>query len=64
LVITMQEYSREHVIGLLNRMGHHQLAEEAARALPDPADIEVISEWMMEHGLTHDDLISQMGGSP
>lgn len=60
----MQQYSRQHVIDLLNRMGHTQLAEEASRALPDPADVDQISAWLMQHGLTRDALISEMGGSP
>jgi hypothetical protein len=64
LVIAMQQYSRKHVIDLLNRTGHTQLAEEASRVLPDPADVDRISAWLMQHGLTRDDLISQMGGSP
>jgi hypothetical protein len=63
-VIAMQQYSRQHVIDLLNRMGHTQLAEEASRALPDPADVDQISAWLMQHGLTRDALISEMGGSP
>jgi len=60
----MQQYSRQHVIDVLNRLGYFQLAEEAARVLPDPADINRISAWMMKHGLTYDELISRMGGSP
>ena len=60
----MVQYSRQHVIDLLNRLGHTQLAEEAARVLPDPVDVDQISVWFMQHGLSHDDLISQMGGSP
>lgn len=63
-MIAMQQYSRQHVIDLLNRMGHTQLAEEASRALPDPADVDQISAWLMQHGLTRDALISEMGGSP
>jgi len=59
-----QHYSRQHVIDLLNRMGNPQLAKEAARVLPDPADIDQISEWLMRHGLSHDGFISRMGGSP
>jgi hypothetical protein len=63
-VIAMQQYSKQHVIDLLHRMGYSQLAEEAARDLPDPADIDWVSEWLMRHGLSHDGLISRMGGSP
>jgi hypothetical protein len=60
----MQQYSRKHVIDLLNRMGYTQLAEEASRVLPDPVDADRIAAWGMQHGLTHDELIRQMGGSP
>jgi hypothetical protein len=63
LVIAMQ-YSRQHVVDLLHRLGRPELADEAARVLPDPVDVDQLSEWSMQHGLTHDDLISQMGGSP
>jgi hypothetical protein len=64
LVITMQEYSRQHVIDLLNRLGYTQLAEEASRVLPDPVSGDEVSKWWMQHGLSRDDLISRMGGSP
>jgi hypothetical protein len=64
LVIAMQQYSRQHVIDLLNRLGHTQLAEEASGVLPDPVDADQVSTWGMQHGLSRDDLISQMGGSP
>jgi hypothetical protein len=48
----------------MHRLGHPELADEAARVLPDPVDLDQLSAWSMQHGLTHDDLISQMGGSP
>ena len=60
----MQQYSRQHVIDLLNRLGYIQLAEEASRVLPDPVDADQVSTWGMQHGLSRDDLISRMGGSP
>ena len=60
----MEQYSRQHVIDLLNRLGYTQLAEEASRVLPDPVDTDRVSAWWVQHGLSHDDLISQMGGSP
>jgi hypothetical protein len=63
LVIAMQ-YSRQHVVDLLHRMGYPELADEASRVLPDPVDADQLSAWSMQHGLTRDDLISQMGGSP
>jgi hypothetical protein len=64
LVIAMQQYSRQHVIDLLNRLGYTQLTEEASRVLSDPVDADKVSTWWMLHGLSRDDLISRMGGSP
>ena len=63
-MVKPREYGRQHVIDMLNRMGHTQLAEEAGRDLPDPVDIDRLSAWGLQHGLTQDALISQMGGSP
>ena len=60
----MQEYSRQHVIDLLNRMGYRELADEASRVLRDPVDIDRAQTWLMRHGLSHDDLGNRMGGSP
>ena len=62
--MVMDQYSRQHVVDMLHRLGHAQLAQEASRVLPDPVDAEQIRTWWMQHGLTLDDLISQMGGSP
>jgi hypothetical protein len=66
LVIAMgvDQYDRQHVVDLLSRLGYTQLAEEAGRVLPDPVDADWLADWFMQHGLTHDALISQMGGSP
>ena len=63
-MVTPSQFSRQHVIDMLNRMGYTELAEEASRVLPDPVDISQLEELGIQHGLTHDDLISQMGGSP
>ena len=60
----MEQYSRKHVIDLLNHLGYKQLAEEASRELPDPVDVHRVSAWLTQHGLSYDDLVSQMGGSP
>lgn len=58
------EYSRQHVVNVMRRSGHADLAEEASRDLPDPVDLDRVMDWALQHGLSHDDLISQMGGSP
>ena len=62
-MIVMEQYSRQHVVDELNRLGYRELADEASRDLPDPVDVHQISAWGTQHGLSFDDLISQMGSS-
>jgi hypothetical protein len=64
LVIAMQQYSRQHVVDVLHTLRNPELAAEAAQDLPDPVDIEQLKAWLMQHGLSHDEMVSQMGGSP
>ena len=64
LVIVMQQYSRQHVVDDLNRLGYRELAAEALRDLPDPVDVDRLGEWCLQHGIPEDELISRMGGSP
>ena len=64
MAMGLESYSRQHVVDLLERLGHKQLAEEASRDLPDPVDIEQLENWYLQHGLSVDDMISQSGGSP
>ena len=63
-MIVMEHWSRQHVVDELNRMGYTELAVEASGDLPDPVDINRLEEGRMEHGLSQDDVISRMGGSP
>ena len=63
-MVMPRQFSRQHVIDVLNRAGYTELAEEASRVLPDPVDSNQLGEWGLQHGLTLDDLISRMGGSP
>jgi hypothetical protein len=56
--------SRQHVVDLLRRAGFREAADEAATELTDPVDIEVVAEWGMRHGITIDEVINRMGGSP
>ena len=44
--------------------GYTELADKASRDLPDPVDVNRLEEWCVEHGLSQDDVISRMGGSP
>ena len=57
-------YSRLYVAGMLRRQGFPELADVALRELPDPVDAEQLESWGMRHGVSKDDLISRMGGSP
>ncbi len=60
----MQYKSRQDVADVLRKVGYPELADEAARELPDPVDINRLMAWLMQHGLTRDAIVSQMGGSP
>jgi len=62
-VVSVQ-FSRQHVVDLLRRTGMADAADEAERVLPDPVDLEYLTQWGAKHGVSRDDLISQMGGSP
>lgn len=52
------------MVDLLRQAGLPQLADEAARDLPDLIDAGRLEEWEVEHGISRDDLISRFGGSP
>ena len=52
------------MIDVLNRLGYTELAEQASRVLPDPVDRDRLEALAIQYGLSRDDLISQMGGSP
>jgi hypothetical protein len=59
-----QSVSMQYVVDELNRLGYRELAGEASRDLPDPVDINQLEAWCMQHGLTRDEVISRLGGSP
>ena len=55
---------RQWLIDLLRSLGYTRAAEEAARELPDPVTMEEVQRFADRHHISHDDIISQMGGSP
>ncbi len=57
-------YSRQYVADSLRRQGFPELAAVALRELPDPVGVEQLESWGMRYGVSKDDLISRMGGSP
>jgi hypothetical protein len=57
-------YSKLYVADMLRRLGLPELADVALRELPDSVDVDQLENWGMRHGVSKDDLISNMGGSP
>jgi len=64
-VIVVEQYSRQYVVDILNRLGYRELADEASRDLPDPVEANRLEAWFIQRGYSMDnDVISRMGGSP
>ena len=62
-VVAMAQ-DKQWVVETLRRLGYVHEAEEAARVLPDPVEMEQLSEFGDRYGISVADLTSQMGGSP
>ncbi len=58
------QVTRQHVVGVLRIAGLPELAEEARRVLPDPVEYNHAARLLFQYGITKDELISRMGGSP
>jgi hypothetical protein len=56
--------ARQDVVDVLRRTGLPELAEEVLRVLPDPVDLDFAAEVLQSYGVTRDELIDRMGGSP
>jgi hypothetical protein len=63
-VLIVMLISKQELLRVLRRAGLAEVAEEADRALPDPVELERAAEFGMRYGVTRDELISRMGGSP
>ena len=57
-------YSRQELVAIMRRTGYTELADEAERVLPDPVDSDQLQAFAQRHGVSKDDIISEMGGSP
>jgi hypothetical protein len=57
-------HDRQWLVDSLRRVGLTQAAEDAARELPDPVSTEEIQKFADRHGISKDEVISRMGGSP
>jgi hypothetical protein len=56
--------TRQHVVDILRTARLPELAEEAHRLLPDPVEYNDAARFLFQYGITKDDLISRVGGSP
>ena len=58
------QVTRQHVVDILRTAGLPDLAQEAHRVLPDPVEYIHAERFLARYGITKDELISLMGGSP
>jgi hypothetical protein len=58
------QVTKRHIIDVLRTAGLPQAAEEANRSLPDEVEMERAAQFLGRYGITKDQLISRMGGSP
>ena len=58
------QVSRRHVVEILRTAQLPELVEEASRVLPDPVEYSHAERFLAQYGITKDELISRMGGSP
>jgi hypothetical protein len=63
-VIATTLVAKQEIVEVLRRAGYSEAAEEADRSLPDMVDLQRAAEFGMRYGITRDELISRMGGSP
>ena len=58
------QLAKQDVVAVLRRTGFPEAADEFERVLPDHVDLDELASLAQRHGITRDDLISRMGGSP
>jgi hypothetical protein len=56
--------TKREIVRVLRNAGLPEAAAEAERTLPDELDFERAAEFGAQYGITRDELISRMGGSP
>ena len=57
-------YDRQWIIDQLRRLGYTQEADDAAETLPTQIPDEELKAFSDRHGISRDELMSRMGGSP
>jgi len=57
-------HDRQWVVDTLHRLGYTQAADEAAQELPEQVSMEQLLDFADRYGISRDEVISRMGGSP
>jgi hypothetical protein len=60
----MVQIPRQEVLRVLRRAGITENVDELALVLPETVDLDRDAELLARHGISHDELISRLGGSP
>jgi hypothetical protein len=55
---------KDEIVRVLRNAGLDDVADDAEQSLPDEVDIEDAVQFGLRHGITRDELVSLMGGSP
>jgi hypothetical protein len=56
--------SRQHLTDVLRKAGLPDVAEEVQLTMPEAMDLDEAAAWCGRRGITKDQLISLIGGSP
>lgn len=57
-------YDRNWIVDQLRHIGYTREADEAAQTLPTEVSAEELMAFGDRHGISRDELINRMGGSP
>jgi hypothetical protein len=63
-MVVRMPYSRQWVVDTLRHIGYPQAADDAARELPETLELHELQEFGARYGISRDELVSRMGGSP
>jgi len=57
-------HDKQWLVDTLRRLGYPQAADDAARELPEQVSTEDIQRFADRVGISRDEVMSRMGGSP
>jgi hypothetical protein len=57
-------YERQWIIDQLRHIGYTREADDAAQTLPKEVSAEELMAFADRHGISRDELVNRMGGSP